>query len=95
MSFHGQGVGGRSHGHWQAAGKLVTKPLDKYDDLTGKSGVLSAHGLKDYHKSSVVAMENFKLLDKNKHDYILSRLDLAKKNKKEQKKLVLLRGTQQ
>ena len=52
--------------------------------MTGKSGVLSAHGLKDYHKSCVVAMENFKLLDKNKQDDILSRLDLSRKNEIEQ-----------
>ena len=58
--FSKSGVGGRSCGFGQLPGKLVTKPLDRFDDLTGKNGALSCHQNKEYHKRSVVDMINFK-----------------------------------
>jgi hypothetical protein len=54
------GVGGRSEGRGQLPGKLVTKPLDKFDNLTGKDGDLVRHQATDYHKHSFTAMEEFK-----------------------------------
>ena len=56
----GEGVGGRGDGRGQKVGVLVTKPLCRFDDLTGKEGILSAHENKLYHAQSVVAMEEFR-----------------------------------
>ena len=75
MSTHGHGVGGRSHGHGQVAGRLVSRPLDRFDDLTGKSGSLSLHETKDYHKSCLIAMDNFQLVNNRKQDDVLSQID--------------------
>ena len=41
--------GGRSDGHGQLPGKLLTAPLDHFDDLTGKDGALNCHELTKYH----------------------------------------------
>lgn len=54
------GVGGRSRGKGQLPGKLVTKPLTRFDDLTGKNGALSSHQDNEYHKENVLAMEHFR-----------------------------------
>ena len=56
----GEGVGGRGDGMRQKVGVLVTKPRCRFDDLTGKEGILSAHENKLYHAQSVVAMEEFR-----------------------------------
>ena len=60
LSTVATGVGGRSKGHGQLPGKLVTKPLDRYDDLTGKEGALTRHQQTVYHQESVMALDDFK-----------------------------------
>jgi hypothetical protein len=60
LSTSAAGVGGRSRGHGQLPGKLVTKPLDRFDELTGKNGALTRHQLTEYHQSSILAMDDFK-----------------------------------
>ena len=57
---HCGGVGGCIGGKGQLPGKFVTKPLTKFDDLTGKAGSLSSHHKHVYHKENVIAMENFR-----------------------------------
>jgi len=52
----GKRVGG-SDGGGQQAGILVTKVLCRFDKLTGKEGILSAHENKLYHAQSVIAMD--------------------------------------
>jgi len=52
------GDGGRSEGHGQLPGKLVTAPLDRFDDLTGKDG--DRYELTNYHQRSVLRLEDFK-----------------------------------
>ena len=37
--FGASGVGGRSDGHGQPPGALVTRPLQQFKKLTGKDGV--------------------------------------------------------
>ena len=54
------GIGGRSYGHGQLAGKLIARPLTDFDELTGKAGTLSRHQAYEYHKDNVLLMENFK-----------------------------------
>lgn len=54
------GVGGKSNGCGQLAGKLVSKPLARFDHLTGKEGALSNHQACSYHRDNVIAMENFR-----------------------------------
>ena len=41
--FDAGGVGGRSDGHGQAPGALVTRPPQQFKKLTGKDGALSKH----------------------------------------------------
>ena len=60
LSLTATGVGGRSRGHGQVPGKLVTKPLNRFDDLTGKDGDLTRHQQTSYHQESVVALEDFR-----------------------------------
>ena len=76
----GEGVGGRSDGRGQQARILVTMPLCRFDDLTGKQGILSAHENKLYYAQSVTAMDEFKkrtATGEGQHD-IRSRLDKAR-----------------
>ena len=47
----GEGVGRRGDGRGQKVGVLVTKPLCRFDDLTGKEGILSAHENKLYNST--------------------------------------------
>ena len=54
------GIGGRSYGHGQLAGKLIARPLTDFDEITGKAGTLSRHQANEYHKDNVLLMENFK-----------------------------------
>jgi hypothetical protein len=78
----GEGVGGRGEGRGQKVGVLVTKPLCRFDDLTGKEGILSAHENKVYHAQSVIAMEEFKkrTTSGEGQDDIRSRMDKARQN---------------
>lgn len=63
------GVGGKCDGQGQLPGKFVTKPLTRFDDLTGKNGALNCHQQTDYHKRSVLALEEFKsVLSRGKAD---------------------------
>ena len=55
----GAGVGGRSLGHGQDAGKLVMKPLDHFDNLTGKDGSLTRHAKTMYHQDAILAFDDF------------------------------------
>ena len=71
-------------GRGQTAGRLVTKPLDKFDDLTGKTGDLTLHSTKDYHKSCLIAMENFKLVFEHKQADVRAQVDPATKKEIEQ-----------
>ena len=74
------GVGGQSQGFGQLPGKLVSKPLARFDDLTGKEGALTSHQTCLYHQDSVIAMENFRqvFVLKTKDD-IMSDLNTARK----------------
>jgi len=54
------GVGGKSHGCGQLPGKLVSKPLTRFDHLTGKEGALNNHQACSYHRDSVISMDNFR-----------------------------------
>ena len=54
----GAGVGGRSRGHGQDAVKLVTKPLDHFDNLTGKDGSLTRHAKTMYHQDATLAFDD-------------------------------------
>lgn len=74
------GVGGRSHGGGQQPGKLVTKPLDRFDHLTGKEGALTKHNATKYHQENMIAMEQFRdvFVTRTKDD-IHSSLDTAHK----------------
>ena len=56
----GSGVGGRSQGRGQIPGKLVTKPLDRFDELTGKDGSLTRHTKTRYHRDAILAFDDFK-----------------------------------
>ena len=56
----GSGVGGRSQGRGQIPGKLVTKPLDRFDELTGKDGSLTRHAKTRYHQDAILALDDFK-----------------------------------
>jgi len=88
----GEGVGGKSDGRGQKAGILVTKPLSRFDDLTGKQGILSAHENKLYHVQSVAAMDEFKkrtATGEGQHD-IRSRLDRARQAQVEKNREALL-----
>jgi hypothetical protein len=78
----GEGVGGRGDGRGQKVGVLVTKPLCRFDDLTGKEGILSAHENKLYHAQSVIAMEEFtkRTTSGEGQDDIRSRMDKARQN---------------
>ncbi len=87
MSSHG--VGGRSSGHGQTAGRLVTKPLERFDDLTGKQGALSLHETKEYHRSCVLAMEDFKHVMLNKESDIRTQIDQAREKEIEQNRACL------
>ena len=57
--FLSSGVGGRSGGQGQRARTFVSQPLTRFDDLTGKNGVLPNHDKSDYHKRCVLSMEDF------------------------------------
>jgi len=59
---------GESDGRGQQAGILVTKALCRFDELTGKEGILSAHENKLYHAQSVTAMDEFIEAGKGQHD---------------------------
>ena len=88
----GEGVGGRGDGRGQKPGILVTKPLCRFDDLTGKQGILSAHENKMYHAQSVTAMDKFKkrtATGEGQHD-IRSRLDKARKAQVQKNREALL-----
>ena len=56
----GSGVGGRSQGRGQISGKLLTKPLDRFDELTGKDGSLTRHAKTRYHQDAILAFDDFK-----------------------------------
>ena len=76
--FGAGGVGGRSDGHGQPPGALVTRPLQQFKKLTGKDGALSKHEKLNYHKEAVVMKDNFhKTVIEARHDDILSQLDKA------------------
>jgi len=64
LSTCATGVGGRSEGHGQFPGKLVTAPLDRFDDLTGKDGALSRHELTN--RSSLTSRAAWTQLTKKK-----------------------------
>ena len=76
------GVGGRALGHGQIPDNLVTKPLVRTDDLMGKNGALSCHQVKEYHKRSVLDMQDFDSVfvhgDSNVHTRFLDSLPLYK-----------------
>ena len=72
------GVGGRSDGHGQPPGDLVTCPLQQFKKVTGKDGALSKHGKLNYHKEAMVMKDNFhKTVIEERHDDIFSQLDKA------------------
>jgi hypothetical protein len=76
----GHGVGGRSSGAGQIRGKLVLKPLNRFDHLTGKEGALTSHQQTKYHRDNIVAMEHFRdTFVTHKKDDIRSSLDSAHK----------------
>ena len=85
------GVGGRAEGHGQLPGKLVSKPLDRFDDLTGKNGVLTRHQITNYHQRSVIALDAFKkvLIDRSQLD-ICSHLDKEHQKAVEQNRAYLI-----
>ena len=56
----GAGVGGRSRGHGQDAGRLVTKPFEHFDNLTGKDGSLTRHAKTMYQQDATLAFDDFK-----------------------------------
>jgi hypothetical protein len=88
----GEGDGGRGDGRGQKAGVLVTKPLCRFDDLTGKQGVLSAHENKLYHAQSVTAMDEFKkrtAAGEGQHD-VRFRLDKARQAQVQKNREALL-----
>jgi len=88
----GEGFGGRGDGRGQQAGILVAKPLCRFDDLTGKQGILSAHENKLYHAQSVTAMDEFKkrtATGEGQHD-IRSRLDKARQAQVQKNREALL-----
>ena len=57
LTASGSGVGGRSQGRGQIPGKLVTKPLDRFDELTGKDGSLTRHAKTKYHQDAILAFD--------------------------------------
>lgn len=60
----------------QPLGKLVTKPLANFEDLTGKNGVLTRHQNAIYHQQNVTAMDDFKRITVERTQLdIHSRLD--------------------
>ena len=72
------GVGGRSDGHGQPSGALVTCSLQQFKKLTGKDEALSKHEKLNYHKEAVVMKDNFhKTVIEARHNDILSQLDKA------------------
>ena len=76
--FGVSGVGGRSDGHGQPSGALVTRPLQQFKKLTGKDSILSKHEKLNYHKEAVVMKDNFhKTAIEARHDDILSQLNKA------------------
>ncbi len=76
------GVGGKSHGLGQLPGKLVSQPLTRFDDLTGKEGALSSHQACNYHRDNVIHMENFRdVFVCRSRDDIASDLNTARKQK--------------
>ena len=80
--FGAGGVGGRSDGHGQLPGALVTRPLQQFKKLTGKDGALSKHEKLNCHKEAVVMKDNFyKTVIEARHDDILSQLDKAHQEK--------------
>ena len=85
----GSMIGG-THGQAELPGKLVTVPMVKFDDLTGKDGVLPRHQNTQYHQHSVIAMDDFKrvVIDRSQPD-IHSSLDEANKREVEQKRNIL------
>ena len=78
------GVGGRALGHGQLPGNLVTKPLVRMDDLTGKNGALSCHQEKAYHKRSVLDMQDFVSVFVHGDINVHTRLDQARTKEVEQ-----------
>jgi len=76
----GEGVGGRGDGRGQKV--LVTKQLCRFDDLTGKEGILSAHENELYHAQSVIAMEEFRKRTTSGEEQgdITFRIDKARQN---------------
>ena len=56
----GSGVGGRSQGRGKNPGKLVTKQLNGFDELTGKDGSLTRHAKTRYHQDAILAFDDFK-----------------------------------
>ncbi len=78
------GVGGRALGHGQMPGTLVTKPLVRMDDLTGKNGALSCHQEKEYHKRSVLDMQHFDSVFVHGDSNVHTRLDQARAKEVEQ-----------
>jgi len=88
----GEGVGGRGDGRGQKTGILVSKPLCRFDDLTGKQGILSAHENKLYHAQSFTAMDEFRKRTaegEGEHD-IRSRLDKARQDQVQKNREALL-----
>ena len=41
-------------------GRLVTKPLARFDDLTGCNGAFTLHENNNYHKINVLSMDDFR-----------------------------------
>lgn len=67
-------VGASSCG--QLAGKFVTKPCDRYDNLTGdKWGYLNKHSKAEYHMQAVQAAADFSLAQTRPETAIGSRVD--------------------
>lgn len=72
------GVGGRAQGRGQIPGKLVSSPLTRFDDLTGKNGALDLHQISKYHQESLLAMERLKNVAEKKEFGVREQLNFAR-----------------
>ena len=66
---------------YRVAAPLVTKPLVRMDDLTSKNGALSCHREKEYHKRSVLDMQDFDSVFVHGDSNVHTRLDQARTKK--------------
>lgn len=64
----GTQAGGQSGASNQQLGRLVTRPLRDFSDLTGRTGVLSLHNNTDYHRRNTAAAAEFLLRQENNQD---------------------------